>query len=78
MIKTFELLSRQSPPTVDSLIYLFCMRAIKGISMQVSRVSSQDRCTITANVRQVFTELRTIALAFSATVRPIFSTSFFR
>lgn len=49
--------------------------AKRGISMHVSTVSSQDRPNITASMRQLFTELRTSALAFSATVRPILSTS---
>lgn len=56
-------------------MYMFCMTAISGISMQVSRVSSQDRLIITANMRQVFTVLRTRELALRATVRPILSTS---
>lgn len=43
--------------------------------MQVSTVSSQDRRSITASMRTVLTVLRTSTLAFSATVRPILSTS---
>lgn len=62
-------------PTLDQVMYLFCKMAKSGISMQVSTVSSQDRRSITASMRQVLTVLRTAALAFSATVRPILSTS---
>lgn len=62
-------------PTLDKALYLFCSMAKRGISMQVSTVSSQDRRSITTSMRPVFTELRTAALAFSATVRPILSTS---
>lgn len=62
-------------PTLEMVMYLFCTKARSGISMQVSTVSSQDRRNITASMRQVLTELRTRALAFRATVRPILSTS---
>lgn len=62
-------------PTLDSLMYLFCAMARIGISTTVSKVSSQDRYSISVSMRRVLIELRTSALAFSATVRPILSTS---
>ncbi len=62
-------------PTLVNVMYLFCRTASSGISIQVSTVSSQDSCNITASIRPVFTVLRTSALVFSATVRPIRSTS---
>lgn len=67
-----------STPTLDKLMYLFCIIARSGISMQVSRVSSHDRPNMTLSMRKVFTVLRTITLVFSATVRPILSTSLCR
>lgn len=70
-----ELLANLTTPTLDTVMYLFCKMARSGISMQVSTVSSQDRFNITESIRQVLTVLRTSALAFSATVRPILSTS---
>lgn len=70
-----ELLANLTTPTLDTVMYLFCKMARSGISMQVSTVSSQDRFNITESIRQVLNVLRTSALAFSATVRPILSTS---
>lgn len=80
-VKSSSLLFKARQPVVSSLLtfdrlfLLFCTMAKSGISMQVSTVSSQDRCSITASMRQVFIVLRASALAFSATVRPTFCTS---
>lgn len=62
-------------PTFEKLMCFLCMMAVSGISMRVMTVSSQDRFSITKSTRKVLTTLRTMALAFSATMRPIMSTS---
>lgn len=70
-----KILYFHTTPTLYQVMYLFCTMAKSGISIQVSTVSSQERPNITESMRQVLTVLRTNALAFRATVRPILSTS---
>lgn len=61
--------------TFDSLMCLLWMTAVSGISMRVMMVSSQDRFSMRNSTSKVLTTLRTMALAFMATMRPITSTS---
>ena len=62
-------------PTLLYALYWLCMRLRRRISTTVSRVSCQDSLTISCSIRTLLMVLRTNRLQFSATVRPILSTS---